>query len=726
MTNNDELRYIQAYARIIGVKEDEAAEYAQRKGLNALVENADQLLTTKTQREKYNAFLDLYRMSSSINSRNPIIKDPDTAAAFFHSVMDKIHERESFIVAALNTRNRVIDYDVVSMGSINSSIVHPREVFRKAIINKANAILICHNHPTGNLSPSQDDIRATTKLVEAGQMLGIPVMDHIIITGLNKDDAYSFKQNSLMEEPEVYTAEPVVSEQALKYKTTKEKMKEITDRLEEGIRDIFESGKYQQYLQTMSNFHRYSLNNTILISLQKPDATLVASFNKWRDQFGRNVKKGERGIRIIAPAPYKMTQSMEKIDPRTKQPAKDAQGNTIYEEKEVNMQGFKVVSVFDVSQTEGDPLPELASPLEGSVNQYKLLLAALRKSSPIPIDFADLNPSTDGVFNMEKNQIKIRSGMSEVQTVSAIVHEIAHAKLHSRQNTPDHNNPNSPLPDNHTREVEAESVSFAVCSALGIETSDNSFGYIAAWSRDKELPELRTSLERINKTASELIEDITANLETLAKDEPAAEYTPEKASVSIHDENSIMNKQYPDNIIDPNTANGAYQIYQIKAEPHLKYHRFTSLKKLRAMDEDVYITNYNCVYQSSLTPTEKVTDNLDAIFEKFNVDRPEDFRGYSLSVSDVIVIKHSDLVKAYYVDDIGFKEIPKFLDQSDMTISGEKLPTTNSHDDALRNQQQKEPVQREKASLKNQLKDTFQKRAISKPNELSKESSIER
>ncbi len=219
MTNNDELRYIQAYARIIGVKEDEAAEYAQRKGLNALVENADQLLTTKTQREKYNAFIDLYRMSSSINSRNPIIKDPDTAAAFFHSVMDKIHERESFIVAALNTRNRVIDYDVVSMGSINSSIVHPREVFRKAIINKANAILICHNHPTGNLSPSQDDIRATTKLVEAGQMLGIPVMDHIIITGLNKDDAYSFKQNSLMEEPEVYTAEPVVSEQALKYKT---------------------------------------------------------------------------------------------------------------------------------------------------------------------------------------------------------------------------------------------------------------------------------------------------------------------------------------------------------------------------------------------------------------------------------------------------------------------------------------------------------------------------
>jgi hypothetical protein len=562
--------------------------------------------------------------------------------------------------------------------------------------------------------------------VEAGQMLGIPVMDHIIITGLNKDDAYSFKQNSLMEEAEVYTTEPVVSEQALKYKTSKEKMKEITDRLEEGIRDIFESGKYQQYLQTMSKFHRYSLNNTILISLQKPDATLVASFNKWRDQFGRNVKKGERGIRIIAPAPYKMKQSMEKIDPRTKKPAKDAQGNTIYEEKEINMQGFKVVSVFDVSQTEGDPLPELASTLEGSVNQYKRLFTALRKSSPVPIDFADLNPSTDGVFNMEKNQITIRSGMSEVQTVSAVVHEIAHAKLHSRQNMPDNNNPNSQLPDNHTREVEAESVSFAVCSALGIETNDNSFGYIAAWSRDKELPELRASLERISKTASELIDDITVNLETLAKDEPAAEYAPDEASVSIHDESLIMNKQYPDNMIDPIAVNGAYQIYQIKAEPHLKYHRFTSLKKLRAMDEDVDINNYNRVYQSSLTPADKVTDNLDAIFEKFNVDRPEDYRGYSLSVSDVIVIKHSDLVKAYYVDDIGFKEIPNFLEDSDIKRSGEKLQTTNCHDDTLRNKQQKEPVQREKASLKNQLKDTFQKRSVSKPNELSKESSIER
>lgn len=551
MTNNEELRYIQAYARIIGVKEDEATEYAQRKGLNALVENADQLLTTKAQREKYDAFLDLYRMSSSISSRNPVIKDPETAAAFFHSVMEKAHDRESFIVAFLNTRNRVIDYDVVSVGSINSSIVHPREVFRNAILNKANAILVCHNHPTGNLSPSQDDISATNKLTEAGRMLGIAVMDHIIITGINKDDAYSFKQNSLMEEPEIYLADSAISEQAASYKTTKEKMKEITDKLEDGIRDIFESGKYQSYLQTMSKFHKYSFSNNILIALQRPDATLVAGFNKWREQFGRNVIKGERGIRIIAPSPYKVKRPVEKLDPGTRQPVKDASGAVITEEEEVTIPMFRVVTVFDVAQTEGKPLPQIAEPLGDDVDRYSLLLEALRKSSPVPIRFAEMHDNVDGVFSQDKQLITIREGMSEAQTVSAVIHEIAHGKLHSRQKVADRESEQTVekrQPDRRTKEVEAESVSFVVCSQFGIETGENSFGYIAAWSENKEIPELKASLERISSTSAELIDDMAMCLEALEK-EPAHVIAEKSDNFYANTQSSMNTRQRQENLI---------------------------------------------------------------------------------------------------------------------------------------------------------------------------------
>lgn len=728
MTNNDELRYIQAYARIIGVKEDEATEYAQRKGLNALVENADQLLTTKAQREKYDAFLDLYRMSSSISSRNPVIKDPETAAAFFHSVMEKAHDRESFIVAFLNTRNRVIDYDVVSVGSINSSIIHPREVFRNAILNKANAILVCHNHPTGNLSPSQDDISATNKLTEAGRMLGIAVMDHIIITGINKDDAYSFKQNSLMEEREIYAADSVISEQVASYKTTKEKMKEITDKLEDGIRDIFESGKYQSYLQTMSKFHKYSFNNTILISMQRPDATLIASFNKWRDQFGRSVKKGERGIRIIAPAPYKMKQSVEKMDPRTNQAVRDSKGNILFEEKEISVPAFKVVSVFDASQTEGEPLPEIARPLEGSVNNYEVLLKALRGATTVPIDFADMKSDTDGLFNLEKRQITIRSGMSEIQTVLAVIHEIAHAKLHSKsQDVRSSNDLDYIMPDKRTKEVEAESVSFAVCSRLGIETGENSFGYIAAWSQDKQLSELKSSLERISSTASELIDDITWNLENLAKDQPATDKEQKSVGTANDRPKQIHAKQVPTALLDPMTSNGAYQIYQIKAEPNLKYHRFASMKKLAAMGHSVNMDNYACVYQGEVKPASQVIDDLNSIYEKFNADRPDDYTGYSLSVSDVIVIKSMEQVTAYFVDDFGFKEIPDFLEDANKArVSSQRL----EEDDHTNNTQSKSPDHRsragEKASLKGQLKDASQKRSSVRQSDMSKDRYFDR
>lgn len=204
MRDTDELRYIQAFARIIGVKEDAAIEYAQRKGLNALVDNATQLLNTPVQREKHQAFLDLYRMSSSINTRNPIINSPEKASSYFHSVMDEIYDKEAFVVAFLNTKNRIIDHEVVSIGTINSSIVHPREVFRNAIINKANSVILCHNHPSGDLTPSTEDINITRRLKETGNLLGIKVLDHLTISGINQNEVYSFQAKGVLEAVEAY------------------------------------------------------------------------------------------------------------------------------------------------------------------------------------------------------------------------------------------------------------------------------------------------------------------------------------------------------------------------------------------------------------------------------------------------------------------------------------------------------------------------------------------
>lgn len=204
MATTNELRYIQAFSRIIGVKEDDAIEYAQRKGLNALVDNATQLLATPVQREKHQAFLDLYRMSSTINTRNPIINSPEKASTYFHSVMDEIYDKEAFVVAFLNTKNRVIDHEVVSVGTINSSIVHPREVFRNAIINKANSVILCHNHPSGDLTPSTEDINITKRLKETGNLLGIKVLDHLIINGINQNEVFSFQAKGVLEKAGAY------------------------------------------------------------------------------------------------------------------------------------------------------------------------------------------------------------------------------------------------------------------------------------------------------------------------------------------------------------------------------------------------------------------------------------------------------------------------------------------------------------------------------------------
>lgn len=305
--------------------------------------------------------------------------------------------------------------------------------------------------------------------------------------------------------------------------TSKDRMREIVDSIENGIKELFESDKYQQYLSTMSRFHRYSVNNTMLIYMQRPDATHVAGFNKWRDQFGRNVLKGEKGIRIIAPTPYKKKVEEIKTDPETNAPILDADGKAIIEEKEIRIPMFKVVSVFDVSQTAGKPLPQLAADLSGNVQEYEVFMEALRRASPVPMEIKPVARDTDGFFSIKAQSITIRAGMSEVQTVCAAVHEIAHAKLHDYEHMTELADDGETIlvpgeKSRNTEEVEAESISYAVCQYYGIETGENSFGYIATWSKGKELKELRASLETINKTASELITDIDRHFAEICKE----------------------------------------------------------------------------------------------------------------------------------------------------------------------------------------------------------------
>lgn len=304
-------------------------------------------------------------------------------------------------------------------------------------------------------------------------------------------------------------------------KSNKQRLNDITDSIENGIKELFNSDKYKQYLQTMSRFHRYSVNNQMLIYMQKPNATLVAGFNKWRDQFSRNVKKGEKGIKIIAPTPFNKKIEETKLDPDTKLPMLDDNGKEIKVEKEIQIPMFRVVSVFDVSQTEGKPLPQLASDLSGNVENYDAFIEAIRRSATVPVEFKPLEKGTDGYFSLDEQKIVIREGMSEVQTVSALLHELAHSKLHNRKDeqVKDGEQPEETAKINrNTEEVQAESISFAVCAYYGIKTDENSFGYIASWSNGKELKELKESLEVINKTSSKMITDIDKNYAEIRKE----------------------------------------------------------------------------------------------------------------------------------------------------------------------------------------------------------------
>lgn len=635
----------------------------------------------------------------------------------------------------------------------------------------------------------------------------------------------------------------------------REQLKEITDRIEAGIRDIFESGdmeKYRNYLRTMSRFHNYSLNNQALIHLQRPDATFVAGYNRWRDKFSRHVLRGEKGITIIAPTPYKKKIEQEKLDPDTKLPILDADGKIVTEEKEIEIPMFRPVKVFDYAQTDGKPLPErVASPvanLTGSVENYEAFMEALRRSSPVPVEFKPLSADMDGYFSPKSQSITLREGMSEVQTVSAAAHEIAHAKLHNYglQQAAERKHKSR-----NTEEVEAESISFMVCAYFGIETGANSFGYVATWSKNAELPEFRASLDTISKTANGIITDVEKHFAEVCKergielpkdteyelvtippsrtdalafaadyaaflrrglnvpdsaDRPTAEAVADRLLagedaelrkeledfVKLADEIGINDgsrgllerfnglfrqewraKEEPQPEVETETPNvedelpplpeleqgypmpdtgigflemyqygytdgnamlpltkeramelfmqdvpvfllygdnteamaldaedisshtgvfgvereewdavrgvvtlseqadteklflenpqDAFLIYQIRRGGELDAYRFMNHDYLQSKGVTPERGGYDAIYTGGFMDYGNARTNLDMIYQRFNVDHPADFKGHSLSVSDIVALKQNGVVSCHYVDSIGFRELPNFL-----------------------------------------------------------------
>ena len=547
-----------------------------------------------------------------------------------------------------------------------------------------------------------------------------------------------------------------------------EKLKEITDRLEQGIAELFDSERYREYLKVMSKFHNYSFRNTVLIAMQKPDASLVAGFSAWKNNFERNVMKGQKGIKIIAPSPYKIKQEMQKIDPHTQKPVIGKDGKPVTEEKEVTIPAYKVVSVFDVSQTEGKELPDIAvDELTGDVDRYKDFFAALEKTSPVPIAFENIEGGSHGYYHLEDKRIAINEGMSELQTLKTAIHEIAHAKLHDIDlNAP--KDEQQPHVDRRTREVEAESVAYTVCQHYGLDTSDYSFGYVAGWSSGRELSELKSSLETIRSAAAEIINSIDENLaelqkaqdkeqtagqeqptregqeaapqpeapkkaDTAGKEKPEAApkeaFTPEtiyrvrRNPYSDSRENSYLLQAYvtqengrakmgdvlytgtPEKCRElmgqlksgeltegdvkqlyakaQETAQttgqdkDTFSIYQIKGGDETRDFRFEPYDRLQAAGNVVDKANYELVYSAELTPGTSLED----IYTRFNIDHPKDFKGHSLSVSDVVVLHQNGQDAAHYVDSFGYKEVPEFLQEQ--TQQPEKINPLKHVEDTI-------------------------------------------
>ena len=541
--------------------------------------------------------------------------------------------------------------------------------------------------------------------------------------------------------------------------TEKQRVQELTDKLEQGLQDLFNSDSYRNYLSTMSKFHNYSFNNTLLIAMQKPDATLVAGYKAWQKNFERHVNKGGKAIRILAPAPYKIKEERDKIDPVTQELLLDKDGNPQKEEVEITIPAFRAVSVFDVAQTDGKPIPELAAKeLLSDVEGYQDMIRAVEAISPVPIELEEIAGDSKGYYDREAKRIAVQENMSESQTLKTMIHEAAHSKLHSKEVEQDE----QMRKDRNTKEVEAESIAYTVCQHFGVDTSDYSFGYIAGWSSGRDTKELRASIDTIRRTASELITGIEEQLQELQRNrEVSQEQTKEsilliqntdlsefslldvygmdrpelmQALSEMTDDDKLSIQAYlesrgawtteignqdsreygeyhldvryntdTDELIDMKERKAAhdkamqeelaesdsnreaqllygntdkYGIYQLKDNPELDKFRFEGTESLKRMGitkdnfDAVLPENYKLVYMGELAELQGQTqsETLEAIYTKFNIDHPADYKAHSLSVSDIVVLHENGENTAHFVDSFGFTELPKFM----LTLEGKE------------------------------------------------------
>ena len=657
-------------------------------------------------------------------------------------------DRELFCVVNLNSHLTPINMNVVSMGTLNTVYVNPRETMKSAILSNAAYLMLVHNHPSGSLNPSREDITITDRIQNAASIMGIPVLDHIIV-GRNQE-FFSLRENNVFSYTNdieyvsdlsklQWTQQMSVAERSSygnRGSEAKEsKLDTIMKSLEEGVEKIFTSEQYHIYLDTMAKFHNYSFNNTLLIAMQRPDATLVAGYQTWQKKFQRHVKRGEKGIKIIAPAPVKEKREVEKVDDETQEIIIGVDGQPETEVVERILPRFRVTTVFDVSQTDGEPLPTLETrELDGDVIIYEDFIEGLEDLSPVPFQFIEIESGAKGYYSNSEKYIAIQSNMSQAQTMKTAVHETAHAILHDR----DIMEENGMTKDRMTKEVEAESVAYVVCNHFGLDTSDYSFSYIASWSSGKEMSELRSSMDTIRTTSSQFISDITDRLQELQKNKElekenddkvinsddvvvkfSAEFDTEWEVIKItnmsrdtvgkliHDMAALDEEEWDGDYITYLEQHGAEIVaiassmsseesdpeyydfeFTVDADPVVaEWRKAIDERTLFARTDDSYAIyqydhtdgdwgyefmgfdfvenmglsvdgqDYRIMYIGTLDQTE----TLDTLFQKFNIDKPEDFEGHSMSTSDVIIMKQNGEMKVYYVDSVGFKELPEFV-----------------------------------------------------------------
>ena len=680
---------------------------------------------------------------------NEPMNNPDVAIRVMNEFLSQM-DRELFCIVNLQADLTPINMNIVSVGSLNEALINPREIFKSAILSNAHSMMLIHNHPSGNLTPSTSDIQTTARMQELGELMGISLVDHII-TGRN-GNYYSFRDKGEFPDSRVRFSTRVedidltkgmVTEATAPYEEvtdTKEKgdvrdiptvqtatiplpvqgkdMDSIMQSLESGVEELFTSNRYQEFLKTMAKFHNYSFNNTMLIAMQRPDATLVTSYKNWQSM-GRQVMKGEKGITIIAPAPYKKMKEKEVLD-ENQRPIMGTDGKPKTEQVEVTVPHFKAVTVFDIAQTSGEPIQTLAPELlTAAVQDFDSFMQAIQKISPVPIRFDEIDGNANGYYHNADKEIVIKKGLSESQTLKTAIHETAHAKLHDKEIMESL----GVEKDRLTKEVEAESVAYCVCSSFGLDTSDYSFPYIAGWSSSREMKEMKASMDVIRKTAGEMIDQLTEELEIILE---------EKQKTELHEKYGILvdaleaagyrydyRESEPGHIVlapdgtheiagylqfeswgdikdwlEDTIAEGTdvservdramypfkydytleeemfrgngdlYAIYHVDEDTPGKQHLFMNMAMVKEDGITIDAANYKCVYSGRLHENEK----LDDLYAMFNDNPPADYKAHSMSVSDVIITNRGGDMQAYYVDRFGFAELPDFAAQREKIL----------------------------------------------------------